>query len=152
MVFIYTFDNNINNIMTIENKKDMIAMLAKQLLLLKQNEYKDYQIVDDKPEAYYDAMVDILKENVKKAELGAAKLFKIDKLEKDRTNLSDEEKRKLIETQKRNSEVTDSYLATMEPRCSLKGKIRGPDNIILRYRGHKINDDFNKKYPLGVLM
>ena len=135
-----------------ENKIEIITLLADQMVQLKFNEYKDFKIEDDKPIAYIDATIDLLKKQIKNAKLGEAKKIKFDKLEAERKNLSPEELKALQESQERNNKIIDSYLATLEPRASLKGNIAAPNTIILRYRGKSINDEFSKKYPFGVLL
>jgi len=135
-----------------ESKIANIKLLAEQMVALKFNEYKDYQIEEDKPIAYLDATIDILKKQVANAKLGQAKLFKFDKLEAERKNLTEEEIKQLAIEQEKVNEIADSYLATLEPRASLKGKLYAPNSVVLRYRGKGINDEFNKKYPFGVLL
>jgi len=135
-----------------ESKIANIKLLAEQMVALKFNEYKDYQIEEDKPIAYLDATIDILKKQVANAKLGQAKLFKFDKLEAERKNLTEEEIKQLAIEQERINEIADSFLATLEPRASLKGKLYAPNSIILRYRGHSVGDDFSKKFPFGVLL
>ena len=135
-----------------ENKIEIITLLADQMVQLKFNEYKDFKIEDDKTIAYIDATIDLLKKQIKNAKLGQAKLVKFDKLEAERKNLTPEELKALQEAQERNNKIVDSYLATLEPRASLKGNIQAPNTIILRYRGKGIDDDFSKKYPFGVLL
>ena len=129
-----------------------IKLLAAKMVSLKFNEYKDYEIPKDKDIPYLNAMIDMLTKAVDNAELTKAKLIKFDKLEADRANLSDEELEKLTDAQKRNAEITDSFLATLEPRASLKGKIYAPNSTIIRFRGHGVDSEFRKKYPLGVLL
>lgn len=128
-----------------------IKLLAEQMVSYKFNEYKDYKIEEDKPIAYLDATIDILKKQVKNAKLGKASLIRADKLEADRANLTPEEQKQLEADQARNNEIVDSFLATLEPRASLKGKIYAPNSVILRHRG-KIGSDFSKNYPFGVLL
>ena len=67
------------------------------------------------PIAYLDATIDILKKSVENAKLGNAKLIKADKLEADRANLSDEEKKQLA-----------LFLAE-----NLGGKVSSPEDAIL---------------------
>jgi len=129
-----------------------IKLLASALVQLKQNEFKDYQIDEDKPIAYYNATIDILNRQVANAELGKAKLIKFDKLEQDRANLTAEELKQLQEEQAKQNKKVDSYLATLDPRASLKGRIHAPNSIILRYRGQGIDPEFSKIYPFGVLL
>ena len=135
-----------------ENKIEIITLLADQMVQLKFNEYKDFKIAEDKPIAYIDATIDLLKKQIKNAKDSQAKLIKFDKLEAERKNLTPEELKALQEAQERNNERVDSYLATLEPRASLRGNIQAPNTIILRYRGNGIDDDFSKKYPFGVLL
>jgi len=135
-----------------ESKIANIKLLAEQMVALKFNEYKDYQIEENKPIAYLDATIDILTKQVANAKLGQAKLFKFDKLEAERKNLTEEEIKQLAIEQEKVNEIADSYLATLEPRASLKGKLYAPNSVVLRYRGKGINDEFNKKYPFGVLL
>ena len=78
-----------------ENKLEILTLLADQLVQLKFNEYKDFTIADDKPIAYLDATIDILKKQIKNAKLNQAKLLKFDKLEADRANLTPEEQKQL---------------------------------------------------------
>ena len=129
-----------------------IKLLAEQMVAYKFNEYKDYKIEDDKPIAYLDATIDLLKKQVKNAKLGKAKLMTFDKTEKDRKNLTPEELKQLELEQSKINEMTDSYLATLDPRASLKGKLYAPNSVILRYRGHGIDKEHNEKYPFGVLL
>lgn len=129
-----------------------IKLLADKMVALKFNEYKDYEIPENKGVPYLDAMIDMLTKAVDNAKLTKAKLVKFDKLEADRANLSDEEIKKLAEAQKRNDEIIDSFLATMEPRASLRGKIYAPNSVIMRYRGQGVDNEFSKKYPFGVLL
>jgi len=135
-----------------ESKIANIKLLAEQMVALKFNEYKDYQIEENKPIAYLDATIDILTKQVANAKLGQAKLFKFDKLEAERKNLTAEEQKLLAEEQARNNAIVDSFLATLEPRASLKCNLYSPDAIPLRYRGNKIGDKFSKEHPLGVLL
>jgi len=134
------------------NKIETIKLLAEQLVHLKLNAYKDYKIVEDKPIAYYDATIDILKKLKQNAIDSQATLIKFDKLEQERANLTPEELKQLQEEQKRINKKVDSFLATLEPRASLKGNIHAPNTIILRYRGQGIDDKFTEKYPFGVLL
>ena len=134
------------------SKRDTIKLLAEQMVALKFNEYKDYQISEDKELAYLDATIDILKKQIENAKLGEAKLFKFDKLEADRKNLTEKELKQLAEEQRKINEITDSFLATLEPRTSLKGRLYAPNSIILRYRGNGIDKEFSEKYPFGVLL
>ena len=135
-----------------ESKIANIKLLAEQMVALKFNEYKDYQIEENKPIAYLDATIDILKKQVANAKLGEAKLITFDKLEASRKNLTEEEQKQLAEEQARNNAIVDSFLATLEPRASLKCNLYSPDAIPLRYRGNKIGDKFSKEHPLGVLL
>ncbi len=134
------------------NKIEIIKLLADQMVQYKFNEYKDYKIEDDKPIAYYDATIDILKKQVSNAKKTQAKLVKFDKLEEERKNLSPEEFQKLQEEQEKINKKVDSFLATLEPRASLKSNIQAPNTIVLRYRGNGIDDQFTKRYPFGVLL
>ena len=134
-----------------ESKIANIKLLAEQMVSYKFNEYKDYKIEEGKPIAYLDATIDILKKQVKNAKLGQATLIKADKLAADRANLTDEEKKQLAADQERNNEIVDSFLATLEPRASLKGKIYAPNSVILRLRGN-IGSEFSRNYPFGVLL
>jgi len=133
------------------NKLSIINLLAEQMVAMKFNEYKDYKIDDDKPIAYLDATIDLLKKTVKQAKIGEAKLIKFDKLEADRANLTPDEVEQLKADQERNNEIVDSFLATLDPRASLKGKLYAPNSVILRYRGN-IGSEFSKNYPFGVLL
>ena len=133
------------------NKLSIIALLAEQMVAMKFNEYKDYQIEEDKPIAYLDATIDILKKAVKNAKLGEAKLIKFDKLAADRANLTPEEQKQLKADQERNNEIVDSFLATLDPRASLKANLYAPNSIPLRYRGN-VGSKFAKDYPFGVLI
>ena len=135
-----------------ENKIEIITLLADQMVQLKFNEYKDFKIEDDKTIAYIDATIDLLKKQIKNAKLGQAKLVKFDKLEAERKNLTPEELKALQEAQEKKNQIVDSFLATLEPRASLKGNIQAPNTIVLRYRGKGIDDEFSKKYPFGVLL
>jgi len=132
-----------------KNKLSIIALLAEQMVSYKFNEYKDFKIEDDKPIAYLDATIDLLKKQVKNAKLTNATFVKADKLEADRANLTDEEKKQLADDQKRNDEIVDSFLATLDPRASLKGKLYAPNSVVLRYRGN-VGSKFAKDYPFGV--
>lgn len=134
------------------NKLDVIHLLADQLVAMKYNEYKDFKMEDSKPLAYYDATIDILKKTVENAKLTEAKTVKFDKLEQERKNLTPEQMKDLQEQQEKINKRVDSYLATMEPRASLRGNIQMPNNIIIRYRGKGVNDSFLQRYPFGVLM
>ncbi len=135
-----------------ENKIEIISLLAEQMVALKFNEYKDFGIADDKPIAYIDATIDLIKKQISNAKLGVAKKIKFDKLEAERKNLTPEELKALEAAQERNNNRVDSFLATLEPRASLKGNIQAPNSIILRYRGNGIDDEFSRKYPFGVLL
>ena len=134
-----------------KNKLSIIALLAEQMVSYKFNEYKDYKIEEGKPIAYLDATIDILKKQVANAKLTNAKFIKADKLAADRANLTDEEKKQLKDAQDRTNEIVDSYLATLDPRASLKGKLYAPNTVILRYRGN-VGSEFSKNYPFGVLL
>lgn len=134
------------------NKLQVIKLLAEQLVSLNQNEFKDFKIEGDKPLAYYDATIDILKRQVENAKLNKAKLLKFEQTEQERENLSKEEIEELKKQQAAINKRVDSYLATLEPRASLRGNIHVPNNVILRYRGKGIDDKFMKKYPFGVLL
>lgn len=134
------------------NKIEVIKLLAEQLVSFKFNEFKDFKIEDNKPIAYYDATIDILKKQIENAKLGQAKQIKFDKTEQERANLTPEELKQLQEQQEKINKRVDSFLATLEPRASLRGNIQVPNNIILRYRGKGIGDEFSKKYPFGVLL
>jgi len=134
-----------------ESKIANIKLLAEQMVSYKFNEYKDFEIAEDKSIAYLDATIDLLKKQVKNAKLGKAKLVKFDKLEADRANLSPEELEKLKADQERNNEIVDSFLATLDPRASLKGSLYAPNSVILRYRGN-VGSEFSKNYPFGVLL
>ena len=134
-----------------ENKLFIINVLAEQMVALKFNEYKDFKIEEDKPIAYLDATIEILKKSVKNAQLGQAKLITFDKTESDRKNLTPEELKQLEADQDRNNGIVDTYLATLEPRASLKGSLHAPNSVILRYRGN-VGSDFAKNFPLGVLL
>lgn len=134
-----------------EAKIAQIKLLAEQMVSFKFNEYKDFKIEENKPIAYLDATIDILNKQVANAKLGQAKLLKFDKLEADRTNLSEEELKQLALDQERNNEIIDSFLATLEPRASLKGRLYAPNSVILRYRGN-VGSEFSKNYPFGVLL
>lgn len=134
-----------------ESKIAHIKLLAEQMVNHKFNEYKDYKIEEGKPIAYLDATIDILKKQIANAKLGTAKLIKADKLAADRANLTPEEQKQLAADQERNNGIIDSFLATLEPRASLKGKIYAPNSVILRYRGN-IGSKFSKNYPYGVLL
>jgi hypothetical protein len=144
--------NNKNEKELRANKLEIIKLLADQLVQLKQNDFKDYKIEEDKPIAYYDATIDILKKQVENTKASKATLLKFDKTEQERANLSEEELKELQRQQEQINSRIDSYLATLEPRASLRGNIHVPNNIILRYRGKGIDDDFMKKYPFGVLL
>lgn len=134
------------------NKIENIKLLAEQLVHLKLNAYKDFKIAEDKPIAYYDATIDILKKLKENTKLGQAKLLKFDKTEAERKNLTPEELKALKEQQERSNQIVDSFLATLEPRASLKANLHAPNTIALRYRGKGIDDEFSKKYPFGVLL
>ena len=45
------------------NKIDIIRLLANSLVGLEQSQFKNYEIAENKPLAYYDATIDILKKN-----------------------------------------------------------------------------------------
>ncbi|KKL73408.1 hypothetical protein LCGC14_2075220 [marine sediment metagenome] len=134
------------------NKLAIIKLLLDKMVQLKFNEYKDFKIEEDKPVAYLDATIDILNVQIKKAEISQAKLVSFDKLEQDRKNLTPEELKQLEDDQNRINEKVDSFLATLEPRASLKANVQAPNTIILRYRGNGIDPKFTEKYPFGVLM
>lgn len=134
------------------NKIEQIKLLAESLVQLKLNEFKDFKIAEGKPIAYYDATIDILKRQVKNAKETQAKLIKFDKLEAERKNLTPEELKKLQKEQATINSRVDSFLATLEPRASLRGNVYKPDTIILRYRGKGVDSEFSKKYPFGVLV
>ena len=133
------------------NKLSIISLLAEQMVAMKFNEYKEFKIDEDKPIAYLDATIDILKKAVKNAKLGEAKLVKFDKLEADRANLTPEELKQLAIDQERNNEIVDSFLATLDPRASLKGNLYAPNSLIMRYRGN-VGSEFARNYPFGVLV
>ena len=134
-----------------ENKLFIINVLSEQMVAMKFNEYKDFKIEDTKPIAYLDATIEILKKAVKNAKLGQAKLLKFDKLEADRANLTPEEVKQLEADQSRNNDIVDSFLATLEPRSSLKCNLQAPGAIPLRYRGN-VGSKFAKDHPFGVLI
>lgn len=133
------------------NKLSIISLLAEQMVAMKFNEYKEYQIDETKPIAYLDATIDILKKAVKNAKLGEAKLIKFDKLAADRANLTPEEQKQLKADQARNNEIVDSFLATLDPRATLRANLHAPNTVALRYRG-EVGSDFAKNYPFGVLL
>ncbi|KKL82707.1 hypothetical protein LCGC14_1982050 [marine sediment metagenome] len=134
------------------NKIKIANMLAAEMLHMKFNDFKDFKIDDEKGIPFIDATIEILEKQVANARLGQAKLIKFDKLEQERANLSDEDLKKLQDAQDRTNKITDSFLATLEPRTSLKGRLYAPNTVILRYKGKSVGDDFNKKYPYGVLL
>lgn len=134
-----------------EAKIAQIKMLAEQMVSFKFNEFKDYKVDESKGLPYLNAIIDILNKRVENAKFEKAELIKFDKLEADRKNLSPEELKQLIADQKRNDEIVDSFLATLDPRASLKGRLYAPNSIILRRRG-SIGSEFSKNYPFGVLM
>jgi hypothetical protein len=134
------------------NKLSIIKLLADKMVQLKFNEYKDYKIEEDKPIAYYDATIDILNNQIDKAKLAQAKMVSFDKLNEDRVNLTPEELKQLEDDQERINQKVDSFLATLEPRASLKANVQSLNTIILRYRGNGIDAKFNEKYPFGVLL
>ena len=134
-----------------ENKLFIINVLSEQMVAMKFNEYKDFKIENDKPIAYLDATIEILKKAVKNAKLGQAKIITFDKTESDRKNLTPEELKQLEADQGRNNEIVDSYLATLEPRASLKGNLHAPNSVILRHRGN-VGSKFARDYPFGVLL
>jgi len=134
------------------NKIEIIRLLASSLVNLNQEQFKNFKIEEDKPIAYYDATIDILKRQIKNAELGQSKLLKFDKTEEERANLTPEELELLKEQQAAMNRRVDSFLATLEPRASLRGNLHLPNNVILRYRGKEIGDEFLQKYPFGVLL
>lgn len=134
------------------NKIEVIKLLADQLVSFKFNEFKDYKIEDNKPIAYYDATIDILKKHIEQAKLNQAKTIKFDKLEQERANLTKEELEQLKEEQERINKKVESFLATLDPRATLRGNIHAPNTIILRYRGERIDDEFSRKYPFGVIL
>ena len=134
-----------------ENKLFIINVLSEQMVAMKFNEYKDFKIEEDKPIAYLDATIEILKKAVKNAKLGQAKQIKFDKLEADRANLTPEELKQLEADQERNNDIFDSFLATLEPRSSLKCNLQAPGAIPLRYRGN-VGSKFAKDHPFGVLI
>ncbi len=134
------------------NKLEIISLLAESLVSLNVAEFKDFKIEDDKPIAYLDATIDILKKRVQATKLEKAKLLKFDKLEAERKNLSPEELKRLLDDQARVNNRVDSFLATLDPVASLRGNIFKPDTIILRYRGNGIDPEFTKKYPFGRLL
>ena len=55
-----------------------IKLLAAKMVSLKFNEYKDYEIPEDKDIPYLNAMIDMLTKAVDNAELTKAKLIKFD--------------------------------------------------------------------------
>ena len=134
-----------------EAKIAQIKLLAEQMVSFKFNEYKDFEIAEDKSIAYLDATIDLLNKHIANAKLVQAKIFKFDKLEADRKNLTAEELKQLEADQERNNAIVDSFLATLEPRASLKGNIYAPNSVILRLRGN-IGSEFSKNYPFGVLL
>jgi len=134
------------------NKIEQIKLLTEQLVALNQEAYKEYKIVENKPIAYYEATIDILKKQKQNAIEGEAKLLKFSQTEQERKNLTPEELKQLQEEQAKINEKVDSFLATLEPRASLRGNIQTPNTIILRYRGQGIDNEFSKKYPFGVLL
>ena len=136
-----------------ESKIAQIKLLAEQMVSYKFNDYKDFEIEENKPIAYLDATIDILNKHVANAKLTQAKLFKFDKLEAERANLSKKELKQLAEDQERiNSTIDPFKLATLDPRASLRGNIHAPNTVILRYRGQGIDEKFSRKYPYGVLL
>ncbi|KKL96707.1 hypothetical protein LCGC14_1841800 [marine sediment metagenome] len=135
----------------LEDKAEIIRLLANQLVSLKFNEFKNYDIAEDATLEDLNAEIRLLNRYVKNAKLNQAKVLKVDKLEQDRANLSDEELKQLEIEQGKINEIADSILATLDPRASLKGKLYAPNSVILRFKG-KIGSDFSKDYPFGVLM
>ena len=133
------------------NKIAIIALLAEQLVALNHIEFKDFKVAKDKEIPYLNATIDLLNKRIEIAKELAAKQITFDKTEADRKNLTPEELEKLKDAEKRNSEVIDSFLATLEPRASFKANIHAPNTVVLRYRG-KLNSEFSKKYPFGVLI
>lgn len=133
------------------NKLAIIALLAEQMVALNFNEFKDFKIADDKEIPYINATIDLLTKRIKIAKELTAKTITFDKTEAERKNLTPEELKALQEAEKRNSEVVDTFLATLEPRASFKTNIHAPNSIVLRYRG-KIGSEFSKNYPFGVQM
>lgn len=131
------------------NKIETIKLLAEQLVHLKLNAYKDFKIDEDKPIAYYDATIDILKKQKQNAIDGQAKLIKFDKLEQERENLTPEELKQLQKEQAKMNRRIDTFLATLSPMDSLRVNIYSPGAIALRYRGREIGDEFSKKHPYG---
>lgn len=132
------------------NKIEQIKLLAESLVQLKLNEFKDFKIDEDKPIAYYEATIDILKKQKQNAIEGQAKLLKFDKLEAERKNLTPEELKKLQEEQAKVNKRVESIFATLDPVASLRGNIYKPDTIILRLR--KNDPEFAQKYPFGRLL
>ena len=134
------------------NKIEVIHLLTEKMVALDHAEFKDYKIEEDMDIPHLNATIKILKIQVKKATENKAKLFKFDKIEEDRKNLTPEQLKQLQEEQERINKKVDSFLATLEPRCTLRGNIASPNTIILRYRGKGIDDEFSKKYPFGVVL
>lgn len=132
-------------------KINQIKLLVETIA--KTNEsFKDYAIDGDKELPYYDAMIDFLQKQKTNEIANKPKLITFDKTESERANLSPEELKQLKEDQNRINSYTDSFLATLDPRASLKGALYTNNSLILRYRGNGIDVDFAKKYPFGVML
>ena len=97
-------------------------------------------------------MIEILNTQVLKNKIIEPKMIRFDHIEQERSKMSKEDIEEYEKKVALQSQIVDTYLATIERRCSLKGNIETKDSIILRYRGNAVGDDFSKKYPLGVLM
>ncbi|HEC40953.1 hypothetical protein LCGC14_0889180 [marine sediment metagenome] len=135
-----------------EQKLIILSLLANQMVSLNHAEYKDFTVSEDKPIAYIDATIDIINKQIEKENVLQAKKLSFNKLESERKNLTPEELKQLEADQRKQNARVDSFLATMEPRCSLRGNLAKPNSVVLRYRGKSVDDEFSQKYPYGVLM
>ena len=133
-------------------KIETVKSLVSHLILIDKEKFNDFTIADDKTIAYYDAMIDILNKQITNAKASEPKLIRFDQLEQERENLTKEELKTFKKSVKRQDKLVDSYLASLEPRCTLKGQLYTANCIVHRYRGNGVGDEFSKKYPLGVLM
>ena len=131
-------------------KIERIRLLADTMVQLNNKDYKDYKIDEDKPIAYYNATIDILKKTVKNAKENQAKLLKFDQTEQERKNLTPEELRQLQAEQAAVNERVESLFATLDPVASLRGNKFKPNTILLRLR--KNDPVFSAKYPFGRLL
>jgi len=142
--------------LTEELEKQLLQSKINQCTLLIQKlnqagimKWNDYKLPEDRPVAFYDSFIEILNTEFKTTEIETK--FTFEEGINNRENLSKKELKELEAAEKRMLKQNDSVIATLDPRATLFGNLYKANSILLRYRGRP-NDEFSKKYPLGVLM